>query len=50
MRRCTRLGRSGYVLNRGADLGGRSVPAWAASLIFVTGLFGFGHSYQGPAA
>jgi hypothetical protein len=39
----------GYVLNRAADLGGRTSLAWAASLLFVTGLFGFGHSYQGLA-
>jgi membrane protease YdiL (CAAX protease family) len=39
----------GYVLNRAADLGGRTNVAWGAGLIFVTGLFGFGHSYQGLA-
>jgi membrane protease YdiL (CAAX protease family) len=39
----------GYVLNRAADLGARTSLAWAASLLFVTGLFGFGHSYQGLA-
>lgn len=37
----------GYVLNRGADLGRGTPWAWAASLLFVTTLFGFGHSYQG---
>lgn len=37
----------GYVLNRLADLGGRGPLAWAAALIFVAALFGFGHSYQG---
>ena len=39
----------GYVLNRTADLGKRTPLAWAAGLILVTGLFAFGHSYQGLA-
>lgn len=39
----------GYLLNRAADLGGGSAVAWGAGLIFVTLLFGFGHSYQGLA-
>ncbi len=38
----------GYVLNRAADLGKRPF-SWAASLLFVATLFGFGHSYQGLA-
>jgi membrane protease YdiL (CAAX protease family) len=38
----------GYVLNRAADLGDRRPWAWIAGLLFVTVLFGFGHSYQGP--
>jgi len=37
----------GYLLNRVADLGGRRPWAWAVGLLFVTVLFGFGHSYQG---
>ena len=37
----------GYVLNRAADLGQRTPLAWGASLLFVTTLFGYGHSYQG---
>jgi membrane protease YdiL (CAAX protease family) len=37
----------GYVLNRAADLGDRRPWAWAAGLLLVTALFGFGHSYQG---
>ena len=37
----------GYLLNRAADLGGRTPPAWAGALLFVCVLFGFGHSYQG---
>jgi membrane protease YdiL (CAAX protease family) len=39
----------GYVLNRTADLLGRSRLGWLVGLLFVTGLFGFGHSYQGLA-
>lgn len=37
----------GYVLNRAADLGDRRPWAWAAGLLFIAVLFGFGHSYQG---
>lgn len=37
----------GYLLSRAADLGKRTPFSWAASLLFVTTLFGFGHSYQG---
>lgn len=37
----------GYVLNRVADLGDRRPWAWAAGLLFIAFLFGFGHSYQG---
>jgi hypothetical protein len=39
----------GYVLNRVADLGGRTTAAWVVGLLVVMGLFGFGHSYQGLA-
>ena len=39
----------GYLLNRTADLGGGGAVSWVAGLIFVTVLFGFGHSYQGLA-
>jgi membrane protease YdiL (CAAX protease family) len=39
----------GYVLNRAADLAGRRPWSWVAGLLFVTLLFGFGHSYQGLA-
>jgi membrane protease YdiL (CAAX protease family) len=39
----------GYVLNRAADLGGRTRTAWVVGLLLVVGLFGFGHSYQGIA-
>lgn len=37
------------MLNRAADVGGRTKLAWAVSLLLVTGLFGYGHSYQGIA-
>lgn len=39
----------GYVLNRAADLGGRTPTAWALAFVLVMVLFGFGHSYQGLA-
>ena len=39
----------GYVLNRAADLGGRTKSAWTVALLLVVGLFAFGHSYQGIA-
>lgn len=39
----------GYLLNRAADLGRGGALARAAGLIFVTVLFGFGHSSQGLA-
>lgn len=37
----------GYLMNRVADLGGRTRLAWAVSLIAVHVMFGFAHSYQG---
>ena len=37
----------GYVMNRVADLGNRGRGAWIASLILVSTLFGFAHTYQG---
>jgi membrane protease YdiL (CAAX protease family) len=39
----------GYLLNRAADLVGRTPAGWSVAVVFVTGLFGFGHSYQGLA-
>lgn len=39
----------GYVLNRAADVLGRTRLGWLVGLLFVTGLFGFGHSYQNLA-
>jgi len=37
----------GYLMNRVADLGARTRPAWIASLIFVSALFALAHTYQG---
>jgi membrane protease YdiL (CAAX protease family) len=39
----------GYLMNRVADLFGRSRAAWVASWILVSVAFGFGHLYQGPS-
>jgi len=38
----------GYLLNRCADLFGKSTTAWMTSAILVTLLFGFAHFPQGP--
>jgi hypothetical protein len=37
----------GYLMNRAADLAGRSRAAWGASLALVALLFGLAHSYKG---
>jgi uncharacterized protein len=37
----------GYLLNRAADLFGRSVPGWTAALLLVSMAFGAAHAYQG---
>jgi membrane protease YdiL (CAAX protease family) len=39
----------GYLLNRLADLLGRSRAGWVLSLIVMGLLFGWGHNYQGSA-
>ncbi len=39
----------GYLLNRAADLGGRSRGAYWCAAVVVAVLFGFGHYYKGPA-
>lgn len=39
----------GYLLNRAAEIGGRSRVAWVLALIAVSVLFGYGHYYKGPA-
>jgi membrane protease YdiL (CAAX protease family) len=43
------IGYRGYLLTRAADLGNRSRLAYAAAMIYVAVLFGFGHFYKGPA-
>lgn len=37
----------GYILNRMADVGGRTTISWAIGLVLVSVLFGIGHFYQG---
>ena len=36
-----------YVMNRVADVGGRTSRAWIASLVLVSAAFGLAHGYQG---
>jgi len=43
------IGYRRYLLGRAADLGNRSAAAQWLALLFVSGLFGVGHFYQGPA-
>ncbi len=38
----------GYMMNRMADLGNQTTPAWIISLLAVSVLFGLAHFYQGP--
>jgi uncharacterized protein len=37
----------GYLMNRVADVGGRTPRAWAVSLLLVSIAFGLAHGYQG---
>ncbi len=39
----------GYLVNRAADAGGRTTAAWWIAVVAVAILFGYGHSYKGPA-
>jgi len=39
----------GYLMNRVADLFGRSRVAWLVSYLLVSAAFGLGHLYQGPS-
>jgi uncharacterized protein len=39
----------GYLLNRGAESGGATKPAWWAAVLVSAVLFGFGHYYKGPS-
>jgi len=43
------IGYRGYLLNRAADVGGRSKAAYWAGVILVAILFGYGHYYKGPS-
>ena len=43
------IGYRGYLLNRAADVGGRSKAAYWAAVLIVSVLFGYGHYYKGPA-
>ncbi len=43
------IGYRGYLLNRVADLGGRSSIALLLGLLWSSTMFGFAHWYQGPA-
>ncbi len=43
------IGYRGYLLNRVADLGGRSNTAFLLGLLWSSTIFGFAHWYQGPA-
>ena len=43
------IGFRGYLLNRVADLGGRSRTALLLGLLWSSIIFGFAHWYQGPA-
>jgi len=39
----------GYLMQRAADVGGRTTIAWWISVIAIAILFGYGHYYKGPA-
>jgi uncharacterized protein len=43
------IGYRGYLLTRGADVGGRSTAAYWIAMLLVSVLFGYGHYYKGPA-
>ncbi len=43
------MGYRGYLLNRAAEVGNRSMAAYIAALLWVSVLFGVGHYYKGPA-
>jgi len=42
-------GYRGYLINRAADVGGRSKLAYWIAVLAVSVLFGYGHFYKGPA-
>jgi membrane protease YdiL (CAAX protease family) len=43
------IGYRGYLINRAADVGGRSKAADWVGVLVVSVLFGYGHYYKGPA-
>lgn len=43
------IGYRGYLVNRAADVGGRSKAGYWAGVLIVSVLFGYGHYYKGPA-
>ncbi len=43
------IGYRGYLLNRAADVGGRSRLAYWTAVAIVAVLFGYGHYYKGPS-
>ena len=43
------IGYRGYLINRAADVGGRSNTADWVGVLLVSVLFGYGHYYKGPA-
>jgi membrane protease YdiL (CAAX protease family) len=43
------IGYRGYLINRAADVGGRSKAADWVGVLIVSVLFGYGHYYKGPA-
>jgi uncharacterized protein len=43
------IGYRGYLINRAADVGGRSKAAYWVGVLVVAVLFGYGHYYKGPS-
>jgi membrane protease YdiL (CAAX protease family) len=43
------IGYRGYLLNRAADVAGRSKAGYWVGVLLVSVLFGYGHYYKGPA-
>ena len=43
------IGYRGYLLRRGADVGGRSGAAYWIAMVLVSLLFGYGHYYKGTS-
>jgi len=43
------IGYRGYLINRAADVGGRSKAAYWLGVMAVFVLFGYGHFYKGPS-